>query len=204
MMTEAVNPNKVKDLAEVESAVARWEEKVDALAGQFGESISDRMKMAIFTSMLPTNVQDYVHAHADRDTKYPEPKEKVRAMIGNKMAASVGQTPMDVGLVDDEIWHDDYGKEVYGVTGQYQCRNCFGYGHFARECPSKGKGGKGGGFEKGFGKGMKGGLTVDNKGGNGGGFEKGFGKYGIMSGKGAMGMMKGKGKGYQGTCWRCN
>ena len=110
-------------------------------------------------------------------------------------------TPMDVGEVGGEDWgyeEDDIGA----VNAWTKCHNCEGYGHMARECPSRGggRGGYKGGMSKGDGKGGKG--KNDHKGiGKGsykGGAYKGDGKGG--KGKGAY---KGSGKGYQGTCYNC-
>ena len=99
LLTETVNPSKVKDLTEIEAGITKWEEKCKMLAGQFGEKISDRMAMAILTNMMPSSIQDYMYTHADMDPKYEELKEKVRAMVSNKIANNMGPAPMDVGGV---------------------------------------------------------------------------------------------------------
>ena len=54
----------------------------------------------------------------------------------------------DVSQVE-ECEHDnsqatDHNHEIDAVGTQVQCNKCSGWGHFARDCPSKGKG-KGGG-----------------------------------------------------------
>ena len=213
VLVEAVNPPKAKGLHDVESAVARWEEKSKILATQFGEKLSDRMKMGIFTSIMPIVIQDYIYTHVEKDTEYEELKEKVRSMVSNKITAGVGPAPMDIGDVKGQgdewgyEYEDGHGDEheVDVVYGDYRCRNCGGYGHFARECPSKGKG-KCKGGDKGKGKGFPKGGVAKGSGWGAKGDGKGFGKasYGHgAKGKGQFQNDNGKGKGYQGTCWNC-
>ena len=78
----------------------------------------------------------------------------------------------------EEQYVNAFGK------GASQCYNCQGYGHFGRECPSKGKG-KGKGFEKG---------TDKGKG-------KGMSTCGPIRNN-AKGKEKSKGPMF-GTCWTC-
>ena len=102
--------------------------------------------------------------------------------------------------VNGEQYDGEDGHEVDVVVGHYQCGNCQGYGHFARNCPStegKGKGPKGGekGKGKAKGKGAKGHEWTFK--GKGGGKNHAYG-YQQYYPKG-----KSKGKGYQGECWNC-
>ena len=69
MLTEVIGPPKVKELGSFETSVTKWEEKVKRLTAQFDEKLSDQMKIAIFTNMLPGNIQDYIYIHTEKDCK---------------------------------------------------------------------------------------------------------------------------------------
>lgn len=163
MLGEVVNPARPKELKDIETAVNRWQDKVNTLRSQFGEGLSERMQLAIFTNMMPAVIQDFIYANIDKGTTYIALRDKVQAMVGNKIAVSMGPAPMDVGqVVDEEDW------EVDAVWPTSQCFKCGGHGHFARDCATKGDGKGGGG-----GKGGSGG-----KGGGEKGMQKGSGKSG--------------------------
>jgi len=138
----------------------------------------------------------------EKDVAYEELRDKVQAMVGNKIATTMGPAPMDVGEVNwqpaaGEAAGEDGGEwGVDAVWPSTQCHQCGGYGHLARDCPTKGPGKGGKGAEKGGFKGfVKGGFKGVEKGAGKGGGGKGTWKGG--GGKG------GPGKGYQGTCWKC-
>ena len=121
--------------------------------------------------------------------------EKIGVWVGNRVAMNEGVTPMDIG----EVGWNDYNESeehVDAVGAWSRCKRCDGWGHFARDCPSKGKGKSD--FGKGGGKGNHNGNS-NFKGGC-----KGEGKNNQYKGDGKGGKgQKGGGKGYQGTCWRC-
>jgi hypothetical protein len=182
LLTEAVNPVAAKDLANVEHAIVKWEEKVKTLKTQFNEDLTPFMKVAILTNIIPITLQEYVYTHVKDEPDYEELKGKILAMTSNKLA-SLKPVPADVGQVEEDHWWDDAeAEEIDAVGAHTQCYRCQGWGHTSRECPSKGKG-KGKGPTN-----FKGGNSVNGKGGKGGGT------------KGSKGA---KGKGFAGACYTC-
>ena len=160
LLGEVVNPPRVKELNDVEAAICRWEEKLRKLKQIYNEDISGDLKIAVFTNCMPVVVQDFVYTNLTQTTTYEEIKDKVRALISNKLvnADTKGRAPMDIGNVKTTGWdfrgqqqheHQDRERceegeeaEVDGINAQ--CFKCGGWGHIAKECPTRGKGkGKG-------------------------------------------------------------
>jgi hypothetical protein len=184
LMGEVTSPPPVRDIRDVDAALARWEQKVKTLSKEFGENPSNTMKIAIVTGMMPPAVQDFIYTNVDEKAMIEAVIEKIRSVTGNKVAM-MEPTPMDVG----EIWADgndyDDDEDVGAVGAHVRCHKCEGWGHMSRECPTQSKG-------KGKGK-----STYSKGDGKAG---KGAAKGGGKSGKGPI---KGGGKGYQGECWKC-
>jgi hypothetical protein len=181
LLTEAVQPPAAKDLAGVEQAVAKWEERVKVLKVQFKEDLSPFMKVAILTSMLPTVLQEYVYTNVSEEPNYDDLKAKILAMTSNKLA-STKPVPADVGHVaEDEWWDDTEVEEIDVVSAEIQCYRCHGWGHTSKACPTPKGNGKGKGPMNGKGNG------------------KGIG----MKGNGMKGGKGSKGKGFSGVCWIC-
>jgi hypothetical protein len=198
MMMSVMQPRRVKDVRELQSALMEWEVKVNQLDAEHNIELDEKIKLALLTSMMPNEFQDYVFQWSDGKADFKEIKDKIMALALNRASMSK-PTPMEVDQVRKD-WADDYRQtdewlesgsqadEKDEVEVDYvgeKCLRCGGMGHYARECPTpkgkgKGKGWKGGG--KGQMKGQKGEAKGKGKGGKGG-----------------------KGGAYQfgGQCWTC-
>jgi hypothetical protein len=196
-MVRAITPGHVKDIKDLEKEVASWEEAVRDLAKDYNEEISDKMRMAIFTAMCNTSLQDIIYQKVDTLTTYASLKESILAIVRNRIIMGHGgAVKMTVNEVEEQEEEEEAWYEIDYVTPATQCHKCQGYGHLANVCPSKGKGKMSnfGGYSKG-----KGGTQTK-------GLSKGEAPFKGYTKGTFKGQSKGfgfGGKGYQGSCWTC-
>ena len=185
-------PSMIKDIKNVETELTRWEEKVKTLQKHFGEKFSDLVKIGIVTSVLPIAIQDYVYTTISDKPVYDGVNARIRSVVSNKVAMSMGPTPMDIGGLqgsgfDEYAEYENENGDIDAVGSNIQCHRCKGWGHMIRECPTKDT------FQsKGKGKNAKGDDGKWGKGGKGKGNEQHPQNFG-----------KGKGKGINGECFNC-
>ena len=102
-MMVAMQPKRVKDVREMQAAVADWELKIKQLKMEHEIDLDDQIKVALLTGMLPTDFQDYVFQWSDGKVKFKEVQDKVLTLAMNR--ASLGRPmPMEV----DKIWAEDW------------------------------------------------------------------------------------------------
>ena len=195
---------RAKTPKETRMLMVELEEKAKKMEDITGESIEAGHYKSVITGMVDMETLRQTVQHQEGSLeKY---KRKIMEYVNLIMSGDArGNDNMDLSRVQGQEenqwdpWQQDGGgaqeeNEEHGIFGLGElCHTCGGAGHYARECPSKGKGkgGKGGrkGEEGGKGKGP------DVKGAKGYGKSKG----GYDKGKG-----KGKGKAPQyGGCWTC-
>ena len=109
-----VNPPKVKDIRLLPKAIEDWEARQSKLKSEFGESLSENLTTAIFTSMLPTDLQEMVfQSQGSDEVKYAIIRDKVVAVASRRIQMSQ-PVPMDVGEI---------------AEGQYGAGDYWGYGY---------------------------------------------------------------------------
>ena len=170
VMVDIVKPPKIEKDAEVETMMEKWELKVGMAAKDFGKDLqlSEKMKVAIATSMMPSTIQEMIFQHAENLEDFKAFKEKVSSLVSNRVA--VERVPMDIGSMQEgqegywreALWYepqvDWLGKGKGKGKGKGVCFNCGLPGHIARDCQKgggKGKGKDAGGKGDGKGKGKQ-------------------------------------------------
>ena len=108
LLSKVVNPGRLTKYSDVESGIALWQENVETLERQFGESLSPKMKSAILLNAMPTGLQDQVMQHMPPEAGYESIRDMIRRFAARKLESS-GPTAMDIGAVDT------WGKPV-GIT----------------------------------------------------------------------------------------
>jgi hypothetical protein len=145
-MMSVMQPKKVKDIRELPNAMQDWEVKVKNLQVEHDIELDDRIKIALMTSFLPSDLQDHILQWTDGKLEFEVMKDRIMSMAVTRASLSK-PTPMEVYRVQANDWHDgDHGEyedtswaedweeggpEVeIGYVGE-SCRNCGGMGHYA-------------------------------------------------------------------------
>ena len=159
-MLAATQPKKVRDIRDLPSAIEDWESKVKILKEEHNADVDEKIKIALLTSLLPSDIQDYVFQQADKDD-FAEIRDKVVTLAENRASLSRPK-PMEV---DQVAWgernsgeqHDDeenpeeddnssnnvggksggkHGKGGKGTSAWSRaCFQCGSLDHLMKDCP---------------------------------------------------------------------
>ena len=85
-LMEILVPGIVKEVRDVPRAVEEWEVKCARVVEEYGEGLSEGMKVAVLIMMLPKDLQEMVYqmGNVGEDLRYQEVREKVIAVAGHK------------------------------------------------------------------------------------------------------------------------
>ena len=97
LLCDVTNPPKDENLRNIEANVHAWEEKIKVLSTQFDQPLSNGMKIALFTNMMPADMKDFIFTHVGKKTKSDDLKERVYVLATNKV--SMQPAAADVGEV---------------------------------------------------------------------------------------------------------
>jgi hypothetical protein len=202
---------KSKSMKETKMLLMEMEEKAKRVEEILGKPIEKGHAASVIAGILDSETLKHIAQTPEIMTKPEEMKRKAMEYIlmmseseepkKKEFAGSLDEDSKEEPSEEDKDWEkwEEYVQSLYGFGEK--CFECGEFGHYARECPHKGKG-KGG--NKGKGKG-KGGVGKGSFGGWPPGKGKGKGKgsdwYGGQGG--GKGKGKGKGSGPRDGCFTC-
>ena len=121
LLSRIINPGTVK-VHELSRAVERWEEGVRSYQSRARKN-SDGVRPGILTEMCPEHIKTHIHLNLTRLPDYFSVLSEIETFLEARQSSS-NPDAMDIGSLD--------GQE--GVD-----RNCGQRGHWAAECPKRGK-----------------------------------------------------------------
>ena len=189
--TNMVN-RKAKTPKETKALMIELNERAKRVEEITGRPVEDRHAMSVISGILDPETSKHTAQYQGLKSNVETLKRKV--MEFTNLVTAYTEDKMDIGRIEqhaDEHLNEEesnsYEADHLGALNNH-CHKCGGYGHFARDCATKGKG-KGKATGKGKG-------TFMGKGEN----------YGKGTQKGDAGKGKGKGKHnapQYGVCWTC-
>ena len=195
--TNMVN-RKAKTPKETKALMIELNERAKRVEEVTGRPVEARHAMSVIAGILDPETSKHTAQYQGLKSDVETLKRKV--MEFTNLVTNYADDKMDIGRIEqwaDEEVQDDVDVEEYEQLGAVndQCHRCGGYGHFARDCATKGKG-----KSKGKGKGPLGKGGAPSKGGP---FGKGGQKGDKGKGKGGKGHSMAPAAPQYGVCWTC-
>ena len=109
LMNKILNPDKVRKLADVPYAIAKWEDLVKRQENRTKEAVLlDSTRRAIIVNLCPEPMGDHLRTNMDRYDTYVKLKAAIQEYLDNKVQQS---TPMDIDMAEETCAHcqDDSG-----------------------------------------------------------------------------------------------
>ena len=193
MEFSAMVAKPAKNPTETRMLLTEMERRIKLVEDVTDEQISENHAKSVLVGILDPMTRQHTAMHHGKKSTCEQLKKVVLEFVNN-VTPRKDDSAMQVGRVTEEEADECYQEEeqLGALGGWSQCYKCQGYGHLARECPSKGKGKSGPSSQADYGKAKGKGWQEQFKG----------------KGKGAetsKGGSKGKGKKapLYGSCWTC-
>ena len=154
LLKHIIHPPRCK-MEELVGCWERWEEQVRRYERRKTEDgrrtkIADDTLMAAFESLVPEDLENHLVLNCKRISTYQLQKEEVQQILDCRIGGKIkefrikedgkGGRDGDVNAFSQS--YDWKGKAKGKGKGKGSCFVCGAPGHYARDCPSKGKGGK--------------------------------------------------------------
>jgi len=189
------NPPRCEKIEDLGKALSDWLERkrqYEDFTDEDGRPcrVSSDSLMAAMYKIMPKSLEETVMFKSDEFESFDSLFDRLISYSGKKHSLLLRDAGPKKQKGPDDMDIGAFGGQGKGTdrNANIQCWVCYGYGHYGKECPHKGKG-KGNGQNKGLGKGQ------DKGKGKGQDWYKGANKG---SGKGQAKGGKGKGSGGKG------
>ena len=110
----------------MEAALDKWEEQSKVLQKDFGEEISDTVRVGIVTAMMLESIHEFVYSSLGISVEYDAILAKIRASVSNKVA--MADVSVEYAKVQTEYSEDDHEIDVVNMS--IQCHGCGGWVHY--------------------------------------------------------------------------
>ena len=120
-MMGVMRPKEITDGKKIGRSIDEWEMKVSVLKRDFGEEVSESMKLAIFVGMMPRDIQEMVYqGMGSAKLDYKTARDKVRSLVEHR-ANMARPVPMHVnywglGGCGGDVPVGGYSSEAWGVS----------------------------------------------------------------------------------------
>ena len=154
LISQVLNPAKISDARKADVAIEMWDDKLVKLSTEYGEKLSDKLKVAVLYGMLPKDLQERAldkcainwdqTKESDATTILTKIKEEVKN-VAKSRRDMITPKPMEVDQVAAEGEDQQYGEEYPNQDGELEVNYVGkGGGNYYSAKGSKGKGkGKG-------------------------------------------------------------
>ena len=152
LISQVLNPAKISDARKADVAIEMWDDKLVKLSTEYGEKLSDKLKLAVLYGMLPKDLQERAldkcainwdqTKEEDATTILTKIKEEVKN-VAKSRRDMITPRPMEVDQVaageEDQQYSEEYPNQDGEVEVNYVGKGGGNY-YYAKGSKGKGKG----------------------------------------------------------------